>query len=151
MKRKGIIISIAVILAAAVSLGIFVVLRSDYAPEKYSGEMYFFNESMTAIEAENHEIKYKNNYDLVKSIIEELRRGPDNGKHMRIIEKKTQLLSVEGVETGSVVVNFSEEFLTGDSTKDILTVYAVVKSLCAAEGIESVKVVIEGRDADEIL
>ena len=42
------------------SLGIFVVLRSDYAPEKYSGEMYFFNESMTAIEAENHEIKYKN-------------------------------------------------------------------------------------------
>lgn len=146
MKKKGIIITSAVVLAAIAAVVVFILIRHDYTAEKYNGEMYFFNESMTAIEAENHEVRYRDRYDLVKSVIEEIEKGPDNGKHIRIIERKTQLLSLEGVETGNVVVNFSNDFLTGDSTKDILSVYAVVKSLCAIGGIESVKVVIEGRD-----
>lgn len=146
MKKRKIIIPVVVILAAIAAAIVFAVIRHDYAAEKYNGELYFFNESMTAIESENHEVRYKDRDDLLTEVIEEIAKGPDNGKHMRIIERKTQLLSVEGAETGNIVVNFSGEFLTGDSAKDILAVYAVVKSLCAIEGIESVKVVIEGRD-----
>lgn len=146
MKKRKIIIPVVIILAAIAAAIVFAVIRHDYAAEKYNGELYFFNESMTAIESENHEVRYKDRDDLLTEVIEEIAKGPDNGKHMRIIERKTQLLSVEGAETGNIVVNFSGEFLTGDSAKDILAVYAVVKSLCAIEGIESVKVVIEGRD-----
>ena len=50
---------------------------------------------------------------------------------MKIIEKNTKLLSLNDVDSGNIVVNFSGEFLTGDNTKDVLAVYAVVKSLCA--------------------
>ncbi|MCI8405032.1 MAG: GerMN domain-containing protein [Clostridia bacterium] len=146
MKKRKIIIPVVIMLAAIAAAIVFAVIRHDYAAEKYNGELYFFNESMTAIESENHEVRYKDRDDLLTEVIEEIAKGPDNGKHMRIIERKTQLLSVEGAETGNIVVNFSGEFLTGDSAKDILAVYAVVKSLCAIEGIESVKVVIEGRD-----
>jgi germination protein M len=73
-------------------------------------------------------------------------KGPDNSKYGRIIERNTKLLSVSEIENGRAVVNFSSEFITGDSTKDILAVYAVVKSLCAIDEIDSVKVVIEGKD-----
>lgn len=144
--KKRIIIPVIIILTVITVITVLTVLRRDYTMEQYTGEIYFFNESMTAIESESHEVRYKDLHHLVKSVIEEIRKGPDNGKHFRIIERKTQLISLEGVETGNVVVSFSREFLTGDNTKDILAVYAVVKSLCAIDGIESVKVVIEGKD-----
>lgn len=144
--KKRIIIPVIIILTAITVITALTVLRRDYTMEKYTGEIYFFNESMTAIESESHEVRYKDRNHLVKSVIEEIRKGPDNGKHLRIIERKTQLISLEGVETGNVVVSFSREFLTGDNTKDMLAVYAVVKSLCAIDSIESVKVVIEGKD-----
>ena len=68
-------------------------------------------------------------------------KGPDNSRYMKIIEKNTKLLSLNDVDSGNIVVNFSGEFLTGDNTKDVLAVYAVVKSLCAISSVDSVKVI----------
>ena len=56
------------------------------------------------------------------------------------------MLSLNDVDSGNIVVNFSGEFLTGDNTKDVLAVYAVVKSLCAISSVDSVKVIVEGKD-----
>ena len=146
MKGKKVLIPVVIILIAAVAAAVIGVIRKDYNSEKYKGELYFFNDSATSIVAENREIKYRDEQELAESVIEGLMKGPTDGKHLRIIEKKANLISVSGVETGRVIVNFSNEFITGDSTKDILAVYAVVKSLCATEMIDSVKVVIEGKD-----
>lgn len=143
-KKKIIIPAIAVLGIAAIILA--VVLFSNDNSEKYIGELYFYNESATSIVAEERQIKYKDNQDLCESVVRELMNGPDNARHSRIIEKNTKLLSVSDIETGRAVVNFSREFITGDNTKDVLAVYAVVKSLCDIDTINSVKVVIEGKD-----
>lgn len=95
---------------------------------------------------ENREIKYKDDKELAESVIEALMKGPDNSRYMKIIEKNTKLLSLNDVDSGNIVVNFSGEFLTGDNTKDVLAVYAVVKSLCAISSVDSVKVIVEGKD-----
>ncbi len=144
-KRKILALFAVVIFIVAVFVAIGII-RDDYASTKYTGELYFFNELGTAIESEPREIKYRDKQSLAENVIEELMDGPDDGKKQRIIEKKTTLVSLNGVDTGDVVVNFSREFITGNNTKDILAVYAVVKSLCATDIINSVKVVIEGKD-----
>ncbi len=146
MKKKKIIIPIAVILAAACIVLIIALISGDYNSERYVGELYYMNESKTGIVSESKEIKYHDREDLVENVIKKLISGPSNRKYSRIIEKKTRLISVSDVETGNVVVNFSREFVTGNNTKDLLAVYGVVKSLCAVDDIESVKVVIEGKD-----
>lgn len=148
MKSRKLLIPVVIVLAAIIAAVVVNIIRSDYGSVKYNGELYFFNDSATAIVAENREIKYRDKQGLAESVIEELMKGPTDGKHLRIIEKKARLISVNGVETGNVIVNFSREFITGDNTKDILAVYAVVKSLCVTEIIDSVKVVIEGKDIE---
>lgn len=146
MKKKKIFILLAAVLVVA-GIGIIVgLIESDYVSEIYGGELYFFNSELTGIESETREIKYHDSQELAENVIEELSKGPKDRRLAGIIEKKAHLISITGVETGSVVVNFSREFLSGNNTKDLLSVYAVVKSLCALRSISSVKVVIEGRD-----
>lgn len=146
-KKKSKIPAGVVVIAAVILIAVTVfMIRGDYESEKYTGELYFFNETATSIAAESREIKYHDGKTLGEEVVAELMRGPDNSKYQRIIEKKTKLLSVSDMETGNVLVNFSSEFLTGDNAKDVLAVYAVVKSLCAIDDINSVKVVVEGKD-----
>lgn len=146
MKKKRIAVVCAVFVLVVLTALIVGLIESDYVSDRYEGELYFFNSAMTGIESENREIRYRDNQELAESVIEELRRGPKDRRLVKIIERKTHLISLTGVETGEVVVNFSREFLSDDNTKDLLAVYAVVKSLCGLRNISSVKVVIEGRD-----
>ena len=144
-SKKGVIAIVAVaVLTAAAVVGILI--KKDYGNYRYNSELYFFNETATSIVMENREIKYKDDKELAESVIEALMKGPDNSRYMKIIEKNTKLLSLNDVDSGNIVVNFSGEFLTGDNTKDVLAVYAVVKSLCAISGVDSVKVIVEGKD-----
>lgn len=144
MKNKKILIPVVTVVAVIIIIAV-VGLRNDNR-NSYTGDLYFFNETATSIVAESREIKYSDSQDLAEAVIDELRKGPVDSKHLRIIEKKAQLLSLGDLETGNVVVNFSREFVTGDSTKDLHAIYSVVKSLCAIGNIESVKVVVEGKD-----
>lgn len=146
MKKRKIFAVIAAFVVVA-GIGLIVgLIESDYVSDRYNGELYFFNSEMTGIESESREIKYRDNQELAENVIEELRKGPKDRRLAAILERKAHLISLDGLETGNLVVNFSREFLSGDNTKDLLSVYAVVKSLCALRSIESVKVVIEGRD-----
>lgn len=146
IKKRHALIIAAVAAAVLAVIAVFFAIRGDYGSQKYRGQLYFLNGMGTAIVAEDRSIRYKDRYDLARSVLEELQKRPENGEYTRIIEKKARLLSFEGIETGNVVVNFSNEFITEDKTKNLLAVYAVVKSLCGIEDIESVKVVIEGKD-----
>lgn len=137
------VVVILIIIAAVIMIGI---IGSDRSSETFAGRLYFFNETATEIVSEDREIKYKGETELAEAVIEALMRGPEESRHQRIIEKKAKLISVTGDDAGNVLVNFSREFITDDKRKDILAVYAVVKSLCDTESIDSVKVVIEGKD-----
>lgn len=146
MKNKKEIIVIIACFAVLVTVAALLVMKHDYGSSKYNSELYFFNETATSLVMENRTVKYKNQNELVNTVIAALMKGPENGKHTKIIEKNTKLLSLSGVESGKILVNFSEEFLTGDNAKDILAIYAVVKSLSAVSGVISVKVIVEGKD-----
>ncbi len=145
MSRKSVIgILIAVIIAAAaVTIGIMSGGRNRVT---ITTDLYFFNEEETAIAAETREISYDENDDVVQAVVEALIKGPENPRRRRTVHKDVKLLSIDRADPANIIVNFSREYETGDTTKDILSTYAVVKSLCALDGISSVKVIIEGSD-----
>lgn len=144
-NKKGFIIFVVIFILTAMVTTISVIIH-DYGKTKYDSELYFFNETSTSLVMENRTISYRTQNELIENVIGELMKGPDNNKHSGIIEKKTRLLSLDGVETGKILVNFSEEFLIGDNTKDVLAIYAVVKSLSSLQDVVSVKVIVDGKD-----
>lgn len=146
MKKKTIIIFSAAIAAVAAAIVLILLLNNDHSMQKVRCELYFLNEAGTTLVSEEHEVKYYDAENLKENVVLQLIKGPDDARNKRVIGKDVEILSVVTEEDGNVVVNFSEEYQTDDSTKNALSAYAVVKSLCALENVNRVKVVVNGED-----
>lgn len=144
-KKLNIIIASAAILILVVLL-ICLIFARDKNVGKKTCELYFLNESATTLICEEREIKHHNFEDLKENIVRELIKGPREARNKAVIDKGTELIEITEEEAGNVVVNFSDNYRTSDNTKNALSTYAVVKSLCALDGVSSVKVVVEGND-----
>lgn len=145
MNRKRIILALSVIVIAA-AVVILLLVSGRRNMHSFTGTLYFFNEAGTSISDESREIKYRNDSDLPRAVINELLKGPSNPKLQRTLERNVELLGVDMRDASNIVVNFSREYISGDTAKDILKTYSVVKSLCEIYYVNSVKVVVEGGD-----
>lgn len=143
-KKKVIPILLVVIIAAAIAVIAFV--NGHRNMRSYTGTLYFFNEAGTSISDESREVKYRNDSDLPRAVISKLLKGPRTPKLKRTLARDVELLGVDMRDMSNIVVNFSSEYISGDTTKDILKTYSVVKSLCEIYYVNSVKVVVEGND-----
>ena len=145
MNKKGVIgiLIAAAVIAAAVIIG---VVNGGKNKVTISTDLYFFNEAETTISAETREIVYTEGEDAAESVVKALIKGPESSRRRRTLHRDVKLLGIDRSDPANAVVNFSGEFITGDNTKDILAVYSVVKSLCALDGVTSVKVIVEGGD-----
>lgn len=145
MNKKGIIPVIAIIVAVLIAAAA-VIISGGRNTHKFTSELYFFNEAGTSILAETRELRYRSENDLPRLVIEELLKGPENPGRSRTIENGTEILNIDMSDRSNIVVDFSEEYLTGNTTKDILTTYSVVKSLCSINYVNSIKVTVSGAD-----
>lgn len=144
--KKSIAFTGAVIVVIAV-ITLLRVLHGDGGLQKIDVDLYFLNESGTSIVAQKKEIRYRDLEELPRQVVGELIKGPDDGKKLkRIMGSKTQLLSLNMQDKHSAVVDFTASFLTDDTSSNLLAAYAVVKTLCGVNTIQSVKVTVEGRE-----
>ena len=141
---KGIIITAAII-AIVAAVGVFISNVTDGDRYGVDVSLYFFDDKKTSIVEEVHEINYSDSHDLPYAVLEELMRGPVNKKCVSPINKDVKILHVKNNE-GAMNVDLSREFLSGDSSQDILATYAVVKSMCSLANVQSVKVTVENKD-----
>lgn len=133
------ILPVPILIAAAVVLAF--VMRGT-GDESLTMELYFLNESATTIQAEKHEIKYDSEEELPELVLEALKRGASESKNIRVMDKNVGWgLNRDG---DRLLVDFSQEFLSTDDSRNLLATYAVVKSLCQIDGISAVKVTVEG-------
>lgn len=146
MSKRGIISVISIIAVALVVIVALIFIKNGRNTHKFTGELYFFNEMGTSLAAETHEISYRNDEDLPRLVIAELIKGPEVSGRSRTIENGVELLGIDMTDKSNITVNFSAEYLTGNTTKDILTTYSIVKSLCSIYYVNSIKVVVAGRD-----
>ncbi len=142
MERGGkaalIIILTVIVLAAA----IFFVNLLGGSEETESVDLYFMNAEMTSIVPEKRELGYNDKDELVELVISELSKGPLESGNNKIMSKDTKWTKER---SGSrLLVDFSQEFLTTDNAQNLLSTYAVVKSLCSVQGVSAVKVTVAG-------
>lgn len=144
MTRNRIIAVVVAVLGLITAIICAVYISYDNATEKISIDLYFINEDGTGIVSSPNKIRYKTDDELIKNTLEMLRQGPNSAKLGEIMPKDTQITGIELLGGGFLTVHFSDEFLSEDSSRNILNVYAVVKTLCSTAHVSSVKVLVNG-------
>ena len=143
-RRKIITAAAAAVLFIAAVISIILFINYDMSMQKAIVDLYFMNSDGTGIAAEQHEIRYKDDNELILNTIARLTDGPSNSQKGRVIPKGTDVnrIVLDGAE--SITVDFSAEFLTDDPARNVLDTYAVVKTLCATGRAASAEVTVMG-------
>ncbi len=137
--RKIIVIIISVILPFALLLTLF-----RLGTDKEIIELYYFNDTMTSIISEEHQIKKESKDEMIELVLEKLSSSPSKQSNKQIIQKGTGWTISKGQE--GILVDFSKDFLSENRSQNVLSAYAVIKSLCSIRGVSSVKVTAGGED-----
>ena len=145
-KKRFVIIAASVIAAVIAAAVIYSVNTANRNMRKAECDLYFMNDSGTSLVAEKREIKYSDEAGLPDNVIIQLIKGPSDSEKKPTIGKSTSYLGMETDHDGKTTVNFSADFITGDTNKDAFAVYSVVKTLCCLSNISSVRVLADGKE-----
>jgi len=92
---------------------------------------------------------------ILKKAVEELIKGPESTSLYPTIPSDVKVNSVE-ISGSTAIVDFSKEIITNvdqiphSSTTEVLAVYSIVNTLTEFEGIDKVKITVEGKDSGQI-
>ena len=115
--------------------------------KKVKAILYFADSTGENLVTEEREISVRNSETVAFAILQELMEGPSGKQLIGMIPAGTKINAVD-VKNGVCYVDLSAEFIDkhiGGSTKEILTVYSVVNTLTALEGIDKVQFLINGK------
>lgn len=107
-------------------------------------ELYYLNENSTSINAVKKDFSYDNSEELPELVLDALTKNPQDTKSKHVINKGTKW-DITTSPSG-LLVDFSNEFLTDDTSRNLFATYAVVKSLCRIDTVHAVKVTVDGND-----
>ncbi|MBQ2940908.1 MAG: GerMN domain-containing protein [Clostridia bacterium] len=108
--------------------------------------LYFPDKDVMNLEKEVREIDIRGSIE--KSILHELMKGPESEELNPSLYGNITVISV-ATKDGLCTIDLSSDFTeynTGGSTKEYMAIMSIVKSLCELEGIERVKINIEGEE-----
>ena len=118
--------------------------RANVNVEEYN--LYFANQQMNNLVVEKRIVQEDDFEKLAEKIVEELIKGPEVASNCAVFEKDTKLLGVE-IADGIANVKFNSGYLReGENANalELLARYSLVNTLCDIEGIEKVKIFING-------
>ena len=129
------------VLFAALATGILIHSRKDAG---FTLDLYFLNDTGTSIVTETRKFDFGAPSGLLPEIMEQLEKGPADSKNTRSVPEGAKWsASMDGSE---LLIDFSDDFAGEDKMKNMLSAYAVIKTLCQIDGVAAVKVTAGGRD-----
>ncbi len=133
------IVSIFIILSLLLSLTACIGDKESYV-------IYYASYDKTGFTREKISVEKSDTFEgKIKNITEALLKGPKKAESSRVIPEDTALLGVR-IEGKIVTLNLSQDFeKTKDDATRLLALYSLVNTLCEVEGIEGVKVLVNGR------
>ncbi len=131
MKTKKKLLLAAAAAAVVVICGVilFFVLRGSGSLPVY---LFFIDESGHQLEADESSVKFQSPEEIPAAVIEQLKSGSNNLRLKSPVADGAKVNSVSFDGGDSIIVDFSEEFLTGNAELDVMNTYAVIKSICSA-------------------
>ncbi len=124
-------------------------LLSDTDTDPYVRQLrlYFSDGDGRYLVSEYHTLTLGEDTSPERYVVEELLRGPNSSELKSPIPADTRLLSCATVDS-VCVVNLSEEFLSNrpqTARGERLAIYAIVNSLTALSGVDSVNILVDGQ------
>ncbi len=116
----------------------------DRGSDKTKIDLYFLNADGSGIEARKDTVRYKNEDELIRNTLKKLRRGPSQSNLGAVMPRDTEVTEIR-LSGNQLMVNLSENFMTDDPSRNVLNVYAVVKTLSSTSVVSSVKVLAGGK------
>lgn len=120
--------------------------------EKKTLRLYFPDKEGGKLKVEKRSVEIQNALSLEKTVVSELIKGPSKDSLSVSIPAGTKLLGIE-TKDNVCFVNFSSEFVSKTNSGSLattMTLYSVVNSLCALDGVSSVQVLINGENGVEM-
>ncbi len=114
--------------------------------------IYFPDENVMYMEAEERVIEGKTDPQLAEAIICEILKGPEREDLNPALRGEVKVLNVEIDKNGLCTIDLSKEFETyntGGSAMESMAIYSVVNSLCELDSIDRVKINIDGKEDAE--
>lgn len=139
MNKKRVLYAALSVLIILIATFFIVIEEHNTDADTIDINLYFFNETEETIVAEPRQIISDNEKHLTNTVMDELKNGPKNSKNKPILEQNVEVLSIDE-NSRDVTIDLSEQFITGDNSKTLLTTYAIVKSLCQLSHVKSVLV-----------
>lgn len=112
--------------------------------------LYFADKNGDNLVAEEREITVSEAEPLAMATLNELIAGPAKSSLVRTLPAETKVYSAE-VKDRVCYANFSADLIqkhSGGSTAEVLTVYSIVNTLTALDGIDKVQFLIDGKIKD---
>lgn len=152
-KRKGMIISLIVIIVLAIAIAFGYWAHQTSLLDQFMGDdpgkesvLYFLDSTRTKLVTENRTISYHSEQDYLEQLVMSLIAGPKDSVNMkRAIPDNTRLIGLEK-DVDLVTVNFSSEFYDASSADYMLAAFTVVNTLCDVDSIEKVIILVEGEE-----
>lgn len=107
--------------------------------------LYFANKEGTALNSvKKNNVHFNANTSIERLVVEQLMKGPSDGKTNPTIPKVTKLIGVS-VKDGVCYVNFDGSFLTeGYNQKPEVPVYSIVNSIIENGTASKVQILVDG-------
>ena len=155
IKKKTIVLSASALLLIALITSIVLYISYDRSKARADVDLYFINAAGTGIVAEQTTIKYRRDTELLENTMRRLSQTSSDVHRGRVIPKGTTVNSIELHDDGTILVDFSDKFITDDAARNVLDTYAVVKTMCSTGLASAVYVTVNGfavtdRDGNEL-
>ncbi len=105
--------------------------------------LYFANAEKNKLVTEERMVQAASREDVPNLVMEELLKGPAGNGAVAVIPAGTELLALE-VADRVASVNLSKEYYQNEDTAELLARYSIVNTLCDIEGIDKVKLFVDG-------
>lgn len=106
--------------------------------------LYYANKTGDALIKTKKKICYNKNVSLEKVVVEQIISGPEERGYYQSVPSSTKLLSISVIDR-ICYVNFSSEFASDMvNAKSNVTLYSLVDSLVGLDGIDGVKILVNG-------
>ncbi|MBR3791189.1 MAG: GerMN domain-containing protein [Clostridia bacterium] len=145
MNRKKILFAFVSVIVILVASFLFVIEEQNPENKSINANLFFFNGTENTIVSESRAINYENEDYLIDAVLSELKKGPKDSKNKPIFNNEVEVLSILK-DDRDITVDLSHQFLYDGNSKNLLTTYAIVKSLCQLSDVKSVKVTCRGSE-----
>lgn len=145
MKGKKILFAFISVIIILIATFLFVIEEQNPETKALNISLFFFNETEDTIVSEDRPITYENEEYLIDAVLKELKKGPLNSKNKPIFAKDVEVLSIEE-DDRNIKIDLSHHLLFDGNSKNLLTTYAIVKSLCQLPDVASVMVTCRGKE-----